>query len=96
MIRLRFVYEKVTKYHGIKKQVKKFYEEFSEFKQEMLQMLWKEEDACIERMQSEAADLINMILQLVVYFGGSIECIMLETTRKMNREVNRIDSGHYD
>lgn len=96
MNRLKRMYEVVTKFHGIAEQVDHFYQEYDEFVKELWCFVFNTENKCITKLESEAADLINMILQVVLYWGGDLENIKKHMGSQMQRELERIDSNYYE
>ncbi len=83
----------VTGYHGIKEQLKQYYREAKEFMHEFDCFYYNFEEKCIEKLMSEAADHINMIMQLVEYYGGTEEEVLSYRHRKMSREVKRVNKA---
>jgi len=83
----------VTGYHGIRKQLKHYHEEAKEFMHEFDNFYYDYKEKCIEKLMSEAADHINMIIQLVEYYGGTEEEVLSYRVQKMSREVKRVNKA---
>jgi len=87
MNKLERIYQVVTEHRGIVEQIKHFYEELKEFEEELNRMVWEHDERCRNKLTDEAGDLINMILQIVLFYGGNIEDVMDGMESKMLREL---------
>jgi len=83
----------VTGFHKIGSQVLKFYEEVKEFDEELKKFFYDRKDKCIEKLMLEAADAINMIIQVVEHYGGTEEQVLSYRHNKMTREVKRVNKA---
>ena len=83
--------ELILEHYGPEAQTVKAIEELAELQAELAKMLNKQSghDALI----SEMADVYIMLTQLVVIFDIDVEEIDLEMSRKIDRQIRRIEGG---
>ena len=83
--------ELILKHYGPEAQTIKAIEELAELQAELAKMLNKQSghDALI----SEMADVYIMLTQLRVIFDIDVEEINLEMSRKIDRQIRRIEGG---
>jgi len=77
----------ILKHFGIENQIEKFYEEFAELKEAIES--GERLDIC-----SELADVHNLLLQLISYYG--ISDVHEIAVQKLERTNQRIESGYYE
>lgn len=50
----------------------------------------------VEELEKEVADVINVAMQFVIYYGGSAEGVISHCASKMHRTMQRIRSNYYE
>jgi NTP pyrophosphatase (non-canonical NTP hydrolase) len=77
----------ILQHFGIENQIEKFFEEFAELKAAI-------ESGKVLDIRSELADVHNLLLQLISYYG--VSDVYEIAVEKLERTNQRIESGYYE
>lgn len=84
---------KIFEYFGYEKQRRKLVEEVNELNDEIL--LFEEGIGDIKKIREELADAFILLNQFKRYYEIEDEELLMVTRAKINRTLDRIESGYY-
>lgn len=86
--------KKITSHFGVETQLMKFIEEVGEFQNECYKRHFVDPEA--GSVEDEAADVLVLFSQLLLYFNVDIEKVEKIFDEKVDRTIERIDKDWYD